>query len=28
VEYSRAGEAYQIHSAYSHRMEMKRGSGL
>ena len=25
VEYSRVGEDYQIHSAYSHRMEMKRG---
>ena len=24
VEYSRAGEDYQVHSAYSHRMEMKR----
>ena len=24
VEYSLAGERYQIHSAYSHRMEMKR----
>ncbi|MGA2109660.1 MAG: hypothetical protein ABSH25_18710 [Syntrophorhabdales bacterium] len=24
VEYSRAGEEYQVHSAYSHRMEMKR----
>ncbi len=24
VEYSRVGEDYQIHSAYSHRMEMKR----
>ena len=28
VEYSPAGEGYQIHSAYSHRMEMKRGRGL
>jgi len=27
VEYSRAGEGYQVHSAYSHRMEMKRGRG-
>ena len=27
VEYSRAGEEYQVHSAYSHRMEMKRGRG-
>ena len=27
VEYSRVGEEYQVHSAYSHRMEMKRGSG-
>jgi hypothetical protein len=27
VEYSRVGEGYQIHSAYSHRMEMKRGGG-
>ena len=24
VEYSRVGEDYQVHSAYSHRMEMKR----
>jgi glutamate synthase (NADPH) small chain len=24
VEYSRLGEDYQVHSAYSHRMEMKR----
>ena len=24
VEYSRVGDAYQVHSAYSHRMEMKR----
>ena len=24
VEYSRVGEEYQVHSAYSHRMEMKR----
>lgn len=24
VEYSRVGENYQIHTAYSHRMEMKR----
>jgi hypothetical protein len=27
VEYSRVGEDYQVHSAYSHRMEMKRGRG-
>jgi hypothetical protein len=27
VEYSRVGEGYQVHSAYSHRMEMKRGRG-
>ena len=27
VEYSRVGDDYQVHSAYSHRMEMKRGSG-
>jgi hypothetical protein len=27
VEYSRVGEDYQVHSAYSHRMEMKRGHG-
>jgi hypothetical protein len=27
VEYSRIGEDYQVHSAYSHRMEMKRGGG-
>ena len=25
VEYSRVGEDYRIHTAYSHRMEMKRG---
>jgi glutamate synthase (NADPH/NADH) small chain len=25
VEYSGVGEVYQVHSAYSHRMEMKRG---
>ena len=24
VEYSQVGEEYQVHSAYSHRMEMKR----
>jgi len=24
VEYSQVGEDYQVHSAYSHRMEMKR----
>jgi glutamate synthase (NADPH/NADH) small chain len=24
VEYSRAGVGYQVHRAYSHRMEMKR----
>lgn len=24
VEYSQIGEGYQVHSAYSHRMEMKR----
>jgi hypothetical protein len=24
VEYTRVGEDYQVHSAYSHRMEMKR----
>jgi len=28
VEYSQIGEGYQVHSAYSHRMEMKRGRGL
>jgi len=28
VEYSLAGEEYQVHNAYSHRMEMKRGRGL
>ena len=28
VEYSLVGEDYQVHSAYSHRMEMKRGRGL
>jgi len=28
VEYSPIGEDYQVHSAYSHRMEMKRGRGL
>ena len=27
VEYSQIGEDYQVHSAYSHRMEMKRGRG-
>ncbi len=27
VEYNAAGEEYQVHSAYSHRMEMKRGVG-
>ena len=27
VEYSRVGEDYQVHSAYSHRIEMKRGRG-
>jgi len=27
VKYSRAGKDYHIHSAYSHRMEMKRGRG-
>jgi glutamate synthase (NADPH/NADH) small chain len=27
VEYSRVGDGFQIHSAYSHRMEMKRGEG-
>jgi hypothetical protein len=27
VEYSRVGEDYEVHSAYSHRMEMKRGRG-
>jgi len=27
VEYSRVGEDYQVHRAYSHRMEMKRGRG-
>jgi len=25
VEYSPVGEGYQVHRAYSHRMEMKRG---
>jgi hypothetical protein len=28
VEYSLIGGDYQVHSAYSHRMEMKRGRGL
>ena len=28
VEYSRVGDDYHVHTAYSHRMEMKRGSGL
>jgi len=28
VEYSRVGEDFQVHSTYSHRMEMKRGSGV
>lgn len=27
VEYTRVGDDYQVHSAYSHRMEMKRGRG-
>ena len=27
VEYSRVGEDYQVHTAYSHRMEIKRGRG-
>jgi hypothetical protein len=27
VEYSQVGEDYHVHSAYSHRMEMKRGRG-
>lgn len=27
VEYSAAGQQYTVHSAYSHRMEMKRGRG-
>ncbi|MCL4367831.1 MAG: hypothetical protein M1337_01460 [Actinobacteria bacterium] len=27
VEYTRVGEEYEVHSAYSHRMEMKRGTG-
>ena len=27
VEYSRVDEDYQVHCAYSHRMEMKRGRG-
>lgn len=28
VEYSRDGDVYLVHSAYSHRMEKKRGGGL
>jgi len=28
VEYSLIGDLYQVHRAYSHRMEMKRGRGL
>ena len=28
VEYSQVGDCYEVHSAYSHRMEMKRGGGL
>ena len=28
VEYSAVDEDYQVHRAYSHRMEMKRGRGL
>jgi glutamate synthase (NADPH) small chain len=28
VEYSQVSEGYEIHTAYSHRMEMKRGPGL
>jgi hypothetical protein len=27
VEYRQVDEDYQVHSAYSHRMEMKRGRG-
>jgi hypothetical protein len=27
VEYSRVGDDFHVHSAYSHRMEMKRGRG-
>jgi hypothetical protein len=27
VEYSQVGEEYHVHSAYSHRMETKRGRG-
>jgi hypothetical protein len=27
VEYTRDGESYQVHGAYSHRTEMKRGRG-
>jgi glutamate synthase (NADPH/NADH) small chain len=27
VEYSQTGQEYQVHKAYSHRMEMKRGRG-
>jgi len=27
VEYSQVGEGYEVHRAYSHRMEMKRGRG-
>ena len=28
VEYSRIGEEYQVHSAYSHRMGMRTGGGM
>ena len=28
VEYTKKDETYEIHTAYSHRMEMKRGKGL
>ena len=28
VEYSRTEEEFQVHTAYSHRMETKRGKGL
>jgi hypothetical protein len=28
IEYSRIGEEYRVHSAYSHRMGMKTGGGM
>jgi hypothetical protein len=28
VEYGKVGDEYRVYTAYSHRMEMKRGRGL